>query len=155
MQNVTRDVGEGHSAGAATGRRVNYRSLLWVGPLAAIVAALGCGLIYAVASAVGAIPQSVLLPGPTGQGPLTLGSVIVMSVIGSLGAAIVFALIGLFSRRPVGLFRVVALVVLVLSLGTPITVSGAPVAMIVSLISMHVVVAAVSVGLLTTLARRK
>ena len=83
-----------------------------------------------------------------------MAPVAISSVVGAIGAAVVFAVIGLFARRPVRLFRIVATVVLVLSFAMPATVPGVPVAMILSLEVMHVVAWAVSVGLLTTLARR-
>lgn len=75
--------------------------------------------------------------------------------MGTIGAAIVFAIIGLLSRRPVRLFRIVATVVLALSFVAPATIPGAPVAMILSLEVMHVAAWASSVWLLTTLARRE
>jgi hypothetical protein len=81
-----------------------------------------------------------------------MAPVVVSSVVGAIGAAIVFAIIGLFARRPVRLFRIVATVVLVLSFATPPTIPGAPVAMILSLEVMHVMAWAVIVGLLTTMA---
>ena len=52
------------------------------------------------------------------------------------------------------LFRIIAAVVLVLSLVPPATVPDVPVAMRLSLAVMHVVAWAVSVGLLTALARQ-
>lgn len=51
--------------------------------------------------------------------------------------------------------EVVAASVLVLSFVGPLTISGAPAAMIATLLLMNLVAAAVVVGLLTTLARRK
>ncbi|HEX2728423.1 MAG TPA: DUF6069 family protein [Rubrobacteraceae bacterium] len=122
--------------------------------LAAVAAAVANALIYFAASALGLIPQSALIPTAVGESPLTVGMVVIVSVIGAVGAAIVFAVIGLFARRPVRLFRVVAVVVLVLSFATPLTIPGAPLSMILSMEVMHVVAWAVIVGLLTTVARR-
>jgi uncharacterized protein DUF6069 len=90
-----------------------------------------------------------------GESPLTVSLVAITSVIGTLGAAIIFAIIGLFARRPMRLFSIVATVVLVLSFVMPATVPGVPVAMRLSLAVMHVVAWGVSVGLLTTLARQE
>ena len=132
---------------------ISYGRLPGVTLLAALAAALANALVYFVASGLGTISQSVLLPSPMGLSPLTVGLVAITSAIGTVGAAIVFALIGLLARRPVRLFRIVATVVLVLSFVMPATVPGVPVAMRLSLVVMHVVAWAVSVGLLTTLAR--
>ena len=134
--------------------RISYGRLPGVALLAALAAALANTLVYFAASGLGTISQGVLLPSPMGLSPLTVGLVAITSIIGAIGASIVFAIIGLFARRPVRLFRIVATVVLVLSFVMPATVPGVPVAMRVSLAVMHVVAWAVSVGLLTTLARQ-
>jgi hypothetical protein len=90
-----------------------------------------------------------------GMSHLTVGLVATTTVIGAVGAAIVFAVIGLFARRPVRVFRIIAAVVLVLSFAMPATVPGLPVAMRLSLAVMHIVAWAVSVWLLTKLARQE
>ena len=133
---------------------ISYGRLPGVALLAALAAALANALVYFAASGLGTISQGVLLPSPIGFSPLTAGLVVTTSVIGAIGASIVFAIIGLLSRRPVRLFRIVAAVVLVLSLVPPATVPGVPVTMRLSLAVMHVVAWVVSVGLLTTLARQ-
>ncbi len=122
--------------------------------IAGVAAAISNTLVFFVASALGAIPQSVRLPAPV-NGPLSVGPVIVASIIGVLLAAIVFAVIGLAARRPVRLFRIVATVALLLSLLLPATIPGAPVSMILSLMLMHVVAWAASVGALATLGARQ
>ena len=144
-----------HSTKPAGKERIAYGRLPWVALLAALVAAVANALVHFAASGLGFIPQSVLVPTPSGEHPLTVAPVVVSSVVRAIGAAIVFAIIGLFARRPVRLFRIVATVVLVLSFLMPATqIPGAPVAMILSMEVMHVVAWAVSVGMLTTLARR-
>ena len=135
--------------------RIAYGKLSWVTLLAALTAAVANALVYFAASRLGFIPQSVLMPTPSGEHPLTVAPVVVSSVVGAIGAAIVFAIIGLFVRRPVRLFRIVATVVLVLSFAMPLTIPGAPVAMILSLEVMHVAAWAVIVGLLTTMTRQR
>ncbi len=67
---------------------------------------------------------------------------------------VVFAVVGRFARRPIRLFRIIAVVVLVLSFLNPVVaLSDAGLRMILTLEFMHVVVAAISVGLLTILGR--
>ena len=130
--------------------RVAYSRLLWVGPLA-IVAAVVANLI------VRTVAVAALRPDPRFM-PLSLVMPIVFTTIGVLGATIVYAVVGRFSRRPVTLFRRIALVTLVVSLipdflllggGMP----GASIATVAPLIVMHVVAWAIAVRLLTTLAR--
>jgi hypothetical protein len=140
---------------AAGSEGIAYGRLPGVTLLAALAAALANALVYFAASGLGTISQSVLLPSPMGESPLTVSLVAITSVIGTLEAAIIFAIIGLFARRPMRLFSIVATVVLVLSFVMPATVPGVPVAMRLSLAVMHVVAWGVSVGLLTTLARQE
>lgn len=130
--------------------RVAWGWLVPAGLLAALMAAVVNAVVYLVAAAAGAMPQEVVV---NGQGPMTLSMVAATSVFGAVAGAIVYALIGWFFRRPVRVFRVVAASVLVLSFVGPFTISGAPAAMVATLLLMHVVAAAVVVGLLTTLAR--
>lgn len=132
--------------------RVRIGRLVRVGLLAALVAAAANVALYIVAMAAGAMPQDVVV---NGQGPITLPMVVTASVLGAVGGTVVYAIIGRFTRRPVRVFWVVAVVALVLSFGGPFTIAGAPAAMIATLLLMHMVAAAVVVGLLTALARQK
>ena len=131
---------------------VAMERLLWVGPLAAISAAIANAVVYFVASALGAMPQDFVVEG---SGPITLAPVVFSSSIGAVGAAMVFAIVALLARRPIRTFRIVSAVVLVLSFVTPLTIPGAPLSMILTLELMHVVAAVIITGMLTTLARAK
>ena len=79
---------------------------------------------------------------------LTLGPVVAASAIGAVGAAVVLGVIGRFSRRPIRVFRVISVVVLLLSL-VPIPFQGVAGTSAGALALMHVVAAAVVVGVLT------
>ncbi|MDQ3567428.1 MAG: hypothetical protein M3397_05030, partial [Actinomycetota bacterium] len=82
----------------AESERVTFGRLLWVVPLAAISAAVANVLVYFVGVATGAISLSVLFPSASGESPLTIGMVVATSVVGAVGATVVFALVGRFSR---------------------------------------------------------
>ena len=131
---------------------VAFKRLLWATPLAAVAAAVGNAVVYFVASALGAMPQDFVVQG---SGPITLGPVVLSSLIGAAGAAVIFAVVVLLSRRPIWTFRIVAVVALVLSFVTPLTIPGAPLSLILTLELMHVVAAVIITGVLTTLARAK
>jgi hypothetical protein len=131
--------------------RVSMRRLLWVGPLA-IVAAVAANLLF------------VAIANPlTGVSPdfpaLTFEAIAVFTVWGVLAAVIVFALVARFSRRPIWLYRRIALVALLLSLipdlAMPFMPSPVPVGAreVVLLMLTHVIAYAVCVPLLTTLTR--
>lgn len=91
--------------------------------------------------------------------PLGVGPTVVFTVAGMVGAGVVFGLIMRFvKRRPVRLFRRVALVVLLVSLVPDVlmlfsgSVPGTTVASVGTLMVEHVASWAVAVGVLTTLA---
>ena len=130
--------------------RVAWGRLVPAGLLAALVAAAANAAVYLAAAAAGAMPQEVVV---NGQGPITLPMVAATSAFGAVAGTVVYALVGRVARRPVRVFRVVAAAALVLSFVGPLTIPGAPGAMVATLLLMHAVAAAVVVGLLTTLAR--
>ncbi len=128
---------------------IELRRLWWASLLAGVVAAAVNAVIYFIASAAGAIPQTVLVPGL--NQPITVVLVILNSFVPAILAAVVLALLNRFARRPVRLFRIIAAVLLVISFANPLTIPGAPLAMILTLDLMHIVAAAIIVGVLTTL----
>jgi hypothetical protein len=138
------------SSPQATARPALSR-LLWVGPLAIIAATLANVVLQQIAVA-------LLNPDP-GFLPLTLLPPILFTVVGMLGAVIVYAMIERFSRQPVQLFRRIALITLVVSFIPDILMlitgfnPGTTVANVAVLFLMHVVAWAIAVGMLTRLAR--
>ena len=122
--------------------------LWWASLLAGVGAAAINAVIYVIASAAGAIPATVLVPGL--NLPVTVVPVVLNSFVPAILAAIFLALLQRFARRPIRLFRIVAAVLLVLSFANPFTIPGAPIAMILVLDLMHIVAAATIVGVLTT-----
>lgn len=128
--------------------RLDWQRLLIGTLVAAVAAAVVNAVIYGLARALDTIPRDVLIAGPTGDEPLGLVPVIFASVIGVLGAGVMWALCIKFSRRPMRLFQIIATVVLVLSFLSPFTISGAPAKMVLTLILMHVVVWAAAVFIL-------
>lgn len=140
-------------------KRVGSEGISWRRlPLAALAAALAASvsnaLVFFITSGVGFIPQTVLVPAAGGESPITVGMVAVSSVAGAAGAAIVFSIVGLFTRRPVRVFRILSVVALAASFAMPLAIPDAPASMVASLEAMHVVAWAVIVALLTTLARK-
>lgn len=120
--------------------------------VAVVAAAVANVVVYFVASALGFLPGDVAI-GPDGQA-LNVVAVVVASAIPAFGAGALLAVLNVFLRRPVRVFVIVSAVVLMLSFYTPTTIAGAPLAMVLTLELMHVVAAAVIVGVLTTLPRR-
>jgi hypothetical protein len=137
------------SAALSSGRtaRIPFGRIVRAGAIAAVGAVLANVLVYFVASALGWMPATYINP-QLGR-PIGVGEVVGATLPGAVGATIVFALLARFTRRPVTIFRIVAVIVLVLSFLSPLALPGAPLSLILSLEIMHVVAAAVIVGVLT------
>ena len=140
---------EATSTNPVRSERVAWGRLVPAGALALVLAAAANAVVYLVASSLGAMPQDV---DANGQGPITLPMVAATSAAGAVAGTLVYALIGRFARRPVRVFRAVSALALVLSFAGPMTIPGAPPAMVAALLLMHVVAAIAVVGPLTTLA---
>lgn len=127
------------------------RRPLWQAGLLAIVGSVVANLIVrAIALA--------LLDLPTDFPPLQAGSITFFTVVGTLGAVIVYAIIQGRSEQPARTFQIVAAVALVLSalpnVALAINPSAAPFpggtsSAFIVLMLFHVVAAVVSVGALT------
>lgn len=108
----------------------------------ALLGGLAAGVVAAVVNAIlfafGLIDPSIATPAGPG---ITLAPVVVISLVANVVGGLVLWGV-LRSGRGVGLFRIIVLVVTVLSLAQPLILSGAPLAMILMLQLMHVVAAA-------------
>lgn len=88
--------------------------------------------------------------------PLGWGPPIIFTIMGVLGAVIVFAIVARFAKRPIRLFRIIALVVLVLSLLPDLgllnanAMPGTSLGSVIALMLMHVAAGAITIWLLTT-----
>lgn len=131
--------------------QVDYRRLVWVGPLAIVLAVVGNIVVYTLAAALGAFPADLIIPA-AGQ-PLTIAPVIFTTIVGVVGGIAMYALLGRLVRRPVRLFRIIGIVVLALSFVTPFSIPGGTPLFYTALLAMHVVAALVCLVLLTTMAR--
>ena len=128
-------------------RRVPAGRLLRVGVLAAVFSAIANALVLAVASS---LFGPVVIPPDEA---LTIGQVMGTSAAGAVGAAVVFAVICRFTRRPIRAFWGVAAIGLLLSF-IPIALVGATGSSAGTLALMHVVAAATNVALYTRLGRK-
>jgi hypothetical protein len=88
--------------------------------------------------------------------PLGWGPPIVFTIIGVVGAVIVFAIVARFAKRPTWLFRIIGLMVLLLSLLPDIgllnsnAMPGTSLGSVVVLMLMHLAAGAITIWLLTT-----
>ena len=130
------------------------RKLVWVGPLTLIVAALVNLLIRTIAVAFFGVPDGF----PYLRAPFVIGSTLIYLLL----AFLAFVLVGRFARRPVRIYRIVALIALFVSflfsvqaLTGLFPAPGMNLHIFWTMIVMHTVTAIITVGLLTTLAVAK
>ncbi len=135
--------------------RVALGRLWWASLLAGLGATIANVVVFLIASAAGAIPQTVLIQTPAGPLPVGIAAVVFNSFLPAIVAGVFLALLNRFTRRPIRIFRIVSAVLLVLSFANPFTIPDAPMVMILALNLMHVVAAAIIVGVLTTVPVRR
>ena len=115
--------------------------------LAALIAAVGNSILYLACYASGIIPWNMLSPGRGVS--ITPRLVILVSIGGALAGSVIYELIKRLSSRPVKTFRLVALVILVLSFGAPLSFDTITTPLMIALDLMHIVVYAATVWALT------
>jgi len=126
---------------------------LWkAGLIASVVAAAANALIYGVGRIAGTIPQSVEVDALSGNGPVTLATVIVTSVLAVVVATLFYAVLRRITRRPERIFLIAGSLLLVVSLAMPFSIPDVPMKMAVTLVLMHITTAIVALGGLVWLA---
>jgi len=133
-------------------------SKLWrVGLVAAAAASIANLIFFWVTKSVFGIPYIIPMGGP--GGPLTAmpaALIIVFSAVPAVGATILLAILSKVASRPMRVFWIISVVVFVLSFVLPIGLpSSVATSTRIGLPLMHVIAAAVIVGVLTTLGRQK
>ncbi|MFN8466870.1 MAG: DUF6069 family protein [Caldilineaceae bacterium] len=106
------------------------------GLIAIVVAAVANAVLYFVGAALGWMPDTVLTPMGL---PVTIVPVVASTVIALVVATIVYSILNRFTGNPNRWFTIIAVIVLVVSAVSPLSLPGAPTMMIVLLEVMHVV----------------
>jgi hypothetical protein len=121
---------------------------------------LAAGVAAAIASALANSAVAALLRGvldvPAGFAPLQAIAVLSLTIVGVVGAVLVFAVISRLSARPVRLFTIVASVALVISWAAPLAVyftnafPGTDASRIVGVMSLHAIAGVITIAVLRT-----
>ena len=151
------DTMNAESNSAQSEQIIPISKLWWVGLVAAAAASIANLIFFWVTKSVFDIPYIIPMGGPSG--PLTAmpaALIIVFSTVPAVGATILLAILSKVASRPMRVFWIISVVVFVLSfvlpIGLPSTVASST---RIGLALMHVIAAAVIVGVLTTLGRQK
>lgn len=127
--------------------------LLRATPIAAVLGAIANAIVYAIAKAADTLPSDVLVDTPGGKQAIGLAAVIFATAIPIILGGVVLALLARFTRAPRQIFLVLAAILTLLSLISPLTIPDAPGDMKATLIVMHIVAAVVGVAALLRLSR--
>jgi hypothetical protein len=116
------------------------------------ISVVGNVILYLTASALGAMPESVVLPN-AGE-PITLVPVVLSSIVPLIIASLLYWLLVRFTKKPDLIFCIISGVILVLWAFTPFSIPNAPFNMILTLELMHVVAGGAIVFALTQLTKK-
>lgn len=131
---------------------LNARKLVSLAPLAGLIAAVLNAILFLIGSSTGAIPADFIIPN-AGQ-PLTIVPVLVSSFLPAIAGGLLLALLNRFTKRPLRIFTIITIAILVLSFIGPLGIPGAPIGMIIILELIHVVVVGVVLMAFNRLANR-
>lgn len=130
------------------------RKLLWVGPLTIVIAVIANLIIRAIAVSVFGVSAMFQLLQPS----MIIGSTIIFLLV----ALLAFVLVSRLAQRPIQFYRKLALVMLCISLLSPVMAltglfpaPGMTFSIFWAMIAMHIVSALIVVGLFTTLTREQ
>jgi hypothetical protein len=136
--------------------RVSYRTLV-IGLVLGIVAATIANIVvYYIADGAGTMPESVTIESFTGdEATIGVGAVITSTISFWVIGGVVLLLLRAFTKRPMRIFWIVAVVAFFASLALPFTIKDAPGDMLVTLMLMHLVAFAVGGYVLNQVVRRE
>ena len=131
---------------------VALRRLIWVGPLTLVSTVIANLIIRTSAISLFGVPETFQYLQPA----YVIGS----SIFFVLLALLAFVLVSRFAQRPIRFYRILAFVVLCISLLSPVMAlvglfpaPGMTLSIFWTMIAMHLVSAIIVIGLLTTLTR--
>ena len=131
--------------------RINNKQLknnitLSSGILAILIPTMINSLLFLLGDNLGLFPDNVINP-ETGQ-PMAIFEIIFASFGVAIAAVFVFNLFIKYIEHPVPRFRLLAIIVFLITLGEPFILKNAPIPMILLLLSMHITEAILIIGFL-------
>jgi hypothetical protein len=138
-----------HHPSAYLEEKAGAGRLLVRGLAAGVLAVTANSLVYLLAPALFGVTLAIPVMGPGSPiQPLPFSMVVFATAVPTLGATIVLAALNRFTARPAFTFRIIAGVLLLLSLAAPFSLP-VPLPVRATLASMHILTAAVIIFVLT------
>ena len=132
-----------------TAEPISNRRIWQVGGIAAVSTAVANAVVWAIAQGILDVSDEFM--------PLeTVFPAIISSLLGVGLGTVVFYLLNRFTSRPIQLYQIIGIVFLVFSLSGPLMQSSEPgggTKEVVTLLLMHIIAGAITIGLLTTRTR--
>lgn len=123
------------------------------GLIAAVSAAAGNAIVYAIGRALETIPHSVTVAMGSGDEPITLTPVISSSILAALVGTMIYAVLRRFFTLPKRLFTIIGVILVLVSLAIPFSIPDVPAKMALTLCLMHLVAAIAILESITRLVR--
>jgi hypothetical protein len=119
---------------------IDFKKIALGGAKGIVVSVMVNVVLFLIFSATGIIPTDFPVPQADNQ-PLTVVPVIISSIMPLVIATLVFMALVKFTKQPVKIFGIVALVIVILSLWGPFGIPNVPIGMAIGLNIMHLVAA--------------
>lgn len=153
-------VSSNSSSGAPIERIASPGKVWTTGLIAAVLSSIGNLLVWFISAQAFNVPYNLQMAGMQNSPPFPF-LVVTATFIGVLGGTLLFSLLPRVTKRPITVFRIVAIVVLLISFAQPalLLTSFSPMvgpvetSTVIALEIMHVVAGVITIGLLTTRAR--
>lgn len=105
--------------------RVDGKKIVRATLIGAVLAAVVNAVLWAIMRLVLALPMVIQMGGPASPTqPLGIVPVVVATIIPAIGAGVLLALLGRFTRRPYTIFLILSAVFLLLSFLSPLSLPG-------------------------------
>lgn len=131
-----------------TPQKFSLTQIAQTGGIAALGAVIINAILFFIADVAG-VWDDILIP-PSDE-EMFIVPVMFASIVGITGGTIVFALLNQFSKNPIRIFQIVAVIVLLFSFTNPLTVPDADLPFILTLEVMHIVAGGLTIALFTRL----
>jgi hypothetical protein len=126
--------------------KFSLRRLLWAGPLAAGLGIAANLLYYAMTRALGEPYVMPLNGSGSVTGPMPVSMVVVTTLVGAIGALLLFALLVKITKVPLPPFLSISVTALLVSFGGPFGLPTVTLGMRLLLSGMHILAALIIVG---------
>lgn len=119
--------------------KTSFGKIMLLSLIAGSLSSVANLILFYIGKAAGFFPDTVLIPNQ--NAPLNSANFIISSIVPSLIAGLVMALIYKYAKKPKKVFNIISIILVVLTFMNPFFIPGVPLMMAIMLNIMHLVVA--------------